>query len=250
MIALGDTHCGHKAGLTPPKYQKNEHQEIYWKAFDRMLKEFRCGKKIDVALWNGDLVDGSGERSGGTEEDSTDANRQTEIARAVVGHVGAKENIFTYGTPYHAGNKDCDFEVQIARDFGGNISGQQFFSVNKTMFHAKHKVGGSQAGVHTRFTAIARQKMWNMFWAEHDECPKAQVFIRSHVHYHVYCGDDKWLAMVLPALQGWGSKYGERQCEGTVHFGFVGFWVGDNGGLPAWRAYVCREARRASIARF
>jgi hypothetical protein len=254
MVALSDTHCGHVAGLTPPDYQLHESQKVYWDAFAGMLKQFRGRQRIDVAVWNADLIDGRGERSGSTELSYVKRDTQVEIATEIVKFVNAKNNIFTFGTPYHTGDKE-DWESQIAKACHKNedgtlphISGQQFFQVNKTVFHAKHKVGSSSIP-HGRFTALARQKVWSLFWAEHGESPKADVFLRSHTHYHAYCGDDTWLAVILPALQGW-SSYGERQCEGTVHFGFVGFWVSEHKELPAWRAYVCRSAKKSNISKF
>jgi hypothetical protein len=207
-------------------------------------------------LLNADLIDGRGEKSGGTELVLKSLRDQVDCAVEVIKTINAKNYIFTYGTPYHTALHGEDFEPQIARSCAKNadgseprISGQQFFTINKTTFHAKHKIGSSSVP-HGRFTALAKQKTWNLFWSEYSEVPAASVFLRSHTHYHAYCGDDKWVAMILPALQGWGSKFGERQCEGTVNFGSVGFWVPEDGGLPAWRAYVSRNSKQATVVRF
>lgn len=58
----------------------------------------------------------------------------------------------------------------------------------------------------------------------------------SHVHYHVYGGDGKRLVMTTPCLQGFGSKYGVRECEGLVDIGFVHFDCTDGG--YTWEAHL------------
>jgi hypothetical protein len=256
LVWLGsDTHCGHDVGLTPPKFQANDAQKVYWDAFAHDVNQFRKRDKIHLACWNADLIDGRGERSGGTELWTTDRAEQVDCAAEVVKYVNARHNVFTFGTPYHVGQYE-DWEKQIAHMacFKENgklapIGGQQFFTVNKTTFHMRHKIGNSSVP-HGKFTALARQKVWNLFWADCEEVPKADVFIRAHRHSFAHCGEDNWLAMVLPALQGWGSKYGERQCEGTVHFGFVGMLVSERKELPQWKAYIRRDCRRVSVLKY
>ena len=80
--------------------------------------------------------------------------------------------------------------------------------------------------------------LWNQLWHAEDELqPRADVLLRGHVHYHQYCGDAKRLGMTLPALQSMGTKYGARQCTGLVHWGMVHFDVG-GGELVDWRAHI------------
>lgn len=67
------------------------------------------------------------------------------------------------------------------------------------------------------------------------------MFLRGHVHYFNYCGGSSggrhWLAVTVPALQGPGSKYGVRQCSGTVDFGLIHFDVDDHGGYQ-WTSHL------------
>ena len=67
---------------------------------------------------------------------------------------------------------------------------------------------------------------------------KAAILGNSHVHYYDYAGGADWLAMTTPALQGLGSKYGTRQCSGTVDFGFVVFET--NKGDYKWRPVLLK----------
>lgn len=234
VFAGGDLHCGHFAGLTPPGYQYSltgprkqlgRQQRECWKFFEQQVEAL---KPFDVAIWNGDLIDGDGHRSNGTELITSDRLEQAAIARFAIELVGAETNVFTYGTPYHTGQAE-DWEAVLVEDLpNAEIRGHAFVDVHGQMFDAKHKIGSSSVP-HGRHTAAARERLWNILWSEAGGAPKSNIILRSHVHYHNFCGGPGWLAMTLPALQGFGSKYGERQCSGVVDFGFVHFDVTKEG---------------------
>jgi hypothetical protein len=238
-IFLGsDPHCGHMVGLTPPGWWTSHEpewlrvQKAMWKWFEGTVDAL---KPFDMALWNADMIDGKGERSGSTELITPDRNKQCEMAVQVVKFVGAPENYFSYGTPSHVGT-DEDWEDQIARTVGGKIHPHPQVEVEGLIFDIKHKVGGSTIP-HGRHTAVAREKLWNVLWAERGVGLKADILARGHVHYHAFCGAPGWLAMTLPALQGFGSKYGARQCSGVVDFGFTVFDV-YKGRRYTWQAHT------------
>ena len=67
-----------------------------------------------------------------------------------------------------------------------------------------------------------------MWHAERRQQPNSQILIRSHVHYFKFTGDVNFLAMTTPALQGWGSKYGVRQCEGLINVGVLWLKIYDD----------------------
>jgi hypothetical protein len=231
-----DLHCGHLSGLTPPEWQYvPEWKELQAELWSWFAATVAGVGPFDVAVWNGDLIDGRGERSGGTELITTDRRDQCDIAIAAIRQVDAATNVLTYGTPYHAGT-DEDWEAHIAREVGGTIGGHEWVDVNGLVFDCEHKVGSSQIP-HGRYTAVARENVWNLFWAEKDFAPRARVIIRSHVHYHAYCGTPQFLGMTTPALQGPGSKYGVRQCSGVVDFGFITFEVDDHGRY-GWASHI------------
>lgn len=234
LLVIADFHSGHKAGLRIEKKYK------YWEVFK---KDIEAIKPIDICLANGDLIDGKGERWGGTEQLTTDRSEQKDMAIEILEFIDAKDYVFTYGTPYHTG-KEEDWEKEIARNFNKNIKAQQFFEINGLSFHAKHKINNSTIP-HGRLTALARQKVWNLFWSEFNEVPRVNIFIRSHVHYFNYCGGEQWLAIITPALQGWGSKYGERECEGTIDWGFVCFDI-KNKQEWNWKQYIYRKLNTVS----
>jgi len=238
LLVLSDMHCGSKWGLV------KDNNNPLWKWFIGKINENR---PYDICLVNGDAIDGKGERSGGTEQLTADRIEQKDMAIEILQEIDAKKYLFTYGTPYHVG-KEEDWEKLIADHFNARISGQDFFDINGLQFHAKHKIAGSTIP-HGRFTPLARQRVWNLFWADSGGVPRTDVFIRSHVHYFDYCGDDSFLAMITPALQGWGSKYGERMCEGTVSFGFIVFDVASREEWT-WDYFIAKELQHATVSKF
>ena len=247
VLAMGDFHCGHLVGLTPPDWQVNkpskrsvgEVQKMLWAEFTGMMKGLR---KPDLLILNGDLIDGRGEKSAGTELITTSLEEQCMISEDVIKYVNPKKIKMTFGTPYHCGRKE-DEENRIMRGVGADsIEGHAFIDVRGTLFDVKHKVGSS--GIpHGRANAIMKEKLWSDQWALHDGAPVADIVLRSHVHYHTYAGNPDFLAMTLPSLQGPGSKYGIRECSGLIHFGLVEFNF-DTKGRYTWHAHTVKVTDR------
>jgi len=231
VLVVADFHCGHLVGLTPPGFdadrEPQRHREFYdmrrtiWRWFKRTVTKLA---PIDILIVNGDAVDGKGQASGGTEQLYADRNDQAEMAASVIRTIDAKKVVMSYGTPYHTGQLE-DWEDAVARDVGAEkIGGEDVIDVNGLIINYRHHVGRSTIP-HGRFTPIAKEMLWNLLWAERGEYPKADVLIRSHVHYHVAAQSAEWLAMTTPALQGYGTKYGGRRMSGTVDIGVIVFDV-------------------------
>ena len=232
VVAMGDMHCGHVAGLTPPKWQyRQESDDAYLKHFAEMQHAVWTWfadvciqlQPVDVLIVNGDAIDGKGEQSGGTELLTTDRREQVLMAAECIKVVGAKAVYLIYGTSYHTG-KEEDWEAVLASDVDAEkIGSHEWFDVNGLIFDCKHFVSGSIIP-HGRHTAISRDKLWNELWAARGGQPAADVFLRSHVHYHNYAGEAGKLMIILPALQVW-SKYGARRHSGIINTGLVHFDV-------------------------
>jgi hypothetical protein len=140
------------------------------------------------------------------------------MARDVIQEVQAERIVGTFGTAYHTGTEE-DWEATLA----DMVDAYKWGSVDTvdvlgTVINYRHHIGGSQTPI-GRHTALVRDQVWNGLWAERGEYPRADIILRSHVHYHVYAGGPGWLAMTLPALQGYGSKFGARRMSGTVDIG-------------------------------
>lgn len=232
VVVVSDFHCGHMVGLTPPdfdgvygkktaKYHHQEARRIYW---DFYAQELDALKPIDILIVNADAIDGTGDKSGGTELLTTDRNEQVSMAAEAIKYAEAKEIYMSYGTGYHTGVHE-DWEDRVASLVGARRIGNHIWiNVNGFIFDVRHHIGSSQSPT-GRQSPLAREKIWNLLWAEWGEYPKSDIFIRSHVHYFTYTGGYKWLALTTPALQGYGTKFGARRMSGTVDFGLIHFDV-------------------------
>ena len=249
VVVISDLHCGHETGITPPdwnppystqapRYKVYQLRRQLWKFYADALAEIQ---PIDALIVNGDLTDGKGERSGGTELLTADRIEQSDMATASIGEANAKEVFLSYGTPYHGGNSE-DFEKLVAYNLGASIQGHGWLEANGVTFDYKHTISRSSIP-HGRYTALAREKLWGDIQGEHGEYPKADVILRSHVHYFAYCGGYKWLGMITPSLQG-PTKYG-RQVTGTIDFGLVWFDITEKGEM-SWHYNILklRSGRR------
>jgi len=238
VVVISDLHCGHMAGLTPKPWQfkntdkahahykkRNKLVAIQGELWNRYVATMKSLQPIDLLIVNGDAIDGDGKRSGGTELITTDRNEQAAMAVECIKGAHAKRIVMTYGTGYHTGNCE-DFETQIAEEVGAKIGSHEWIDVNDLIFDCRHHIGSSTIP-HGRHTAVAKERMWNYIWSEHQEQPKGDIIIRSHVHYFSYCGGDNWIGITTPALQGMGAKYGSRRCSGHVDWGMISFDVED-----------------------
>ena len=252
VVVISDMHCGHVVGLTPPSWDNDRPKAHLKKAhimrraiWDYYVSTLKSLQPIDILIVNGDCVDGRGEKSGGTELLYIDRDDQVEMAADCIMEAAANKVVMSYGTGYHTG-KEEDWERQIAKKVKATkIGSVDTIEVYGIIFNYRHFVGGSQVP-YGRATAIARDRTWNVLWAERGEYPKADVIIRSHVHYHEFCGNSQFIAMTTPALQGYGSKYGARNISGIVDIGLVHFDV-EQGGEFRWEAHVVRMPRSEPV---
>ena len=229
VLFIGDTHCGHKSGLTPPEWFVNPHnkkryaiQKESWEWFSETINKIG---PVDACVCNGDMIDGKGKRSGGSELITSDLFKQVKIAKRCLESIDTDTFYFTYGTDYHVGNDGDDFELSLAEEFYAPIKDHLWLDVNGCVFDIKHKISGSSV-LQSRVGALIKEYLWNREWNNINGAPKADVFIRSHVHYHMSVKDpNSFLGMTLPALQVADTKFGGRQCSGTVHYGMVLFEV-------------------------
>ena len=223
VLVISDLHTGHDLGLTHPSDDFDDGTTHYlvrrtiWEWYKPLVKRL----KPHIVIVNGDAIDGDGKKSGGTEQLTTDRIKQCKMAVKTLNVIPGKPKYsMSYGTGYHTGD-DEDFEDIIAREMGAEkIGAEDTLDVNGLLINYRHHIGRS--GIpHGRHTAVAKERLWNLMWAERGEYPKADVLIRSHVHYYDHCGGFGWLGMTTPALQGYGSKYGARRVTGTVDVGLV-----------------------------
>jgi hypothetical protein len=239
ILAIGDLHCGHLGGLTPPSfwtYKTPDTTKRAWDFFSAALLEVG---KVDTLILNGDLIDGQGTRSGGIELIESDLDRQCEMAIEIIESISAKQVLISHGTPYHVSNHGSQEEIKIAKAVGAEVHSHIFKEINGLVFDVRHKINSSSVP-HGRATPLCKEAMWNKLKSIDGAQPKADILLRSHVHYHIAVQEPDYLAMTLPALQTPGTKYGLEQCSGIVDFGIVRFNI-ENDGNYSWDSITTRH---------
>ena len=233
IVILSDMHCGHRTGLTPPSAQpmppagakhhvlkQVAQRKELWDWFIQTIKPYR---PIHHLIHNGDAIDGKGKRSGGTEQLTTDRYEQVEMAADVLRQIGAKQIWMTYGTGYHVGDEE-DWEALVAEKVGAEkIEDEGHYDVEGLQIVCKHHIGNSSSPV-SRVTAMSSAQIRNALWALQGQQPLANLIVRSHVHrcYNIGFPAINFQGWVTPGLQGLGSKYGARRCDGLpIDFGFL-----------------------------
>lgn len=253
-LVISDSHCGHLVGLSMPEYHKpigeGERQEKYaavrksiWEYFvEEIVEPFR---PFDFLIFNGDATDGKGDRSGGTEHLTTDRVTQSRMAADIINYINAEKVFMVYGTHYHVnGPGGEDWEDLVADMVGAKIGSHEWINVNGRIFDFKHKISSSTIP-HGRLTALAREILWNRIWAARGLQPLADVLIRSHVHYYEMEEHQDCLGFITPALQGYGSKFGARECSGLVDIGGLIFDVYPDGEIQWYKRKAEIESQKA-----
>ncbi len=230
--AFSDTHCGHDVGLTPDSYNwqpaeaaiAREHKQFAWRqaSWAWFISELKKVGKLDIAIWNGDIVDGTGEKSGGTEDQ--EMPMQAKMATEIVHVVGAEENYFVRGTPYHTGKGKMTWEDVVASNVQSETIGDEGqYDINGLIINAKHKISNSSSPI-SQFTALSSVRIRQLLWSDLEQQKRANLLLRAHIHRCESISEParNFAAWSMPALQGLGSIFGARGCDGLpVHFGFL-----------------------------
>ena len=231
ILLVSDLHCGHRIGLTPPSHRSpagTAHHKQQRDLYDWWVETVSQIKPYAV-MCVGDLIDGAGKKSGGSEQVTTNMIEQAYMAVECLRQVGGNPKYFGVGgTEYHTG-QDCDFEEIIAREmkfvhFDDNFCAA-IKSIPGVIFDIRHHLGNSSVP-YGKATAILKELVWNEVASVHEGVPEADIIIRGHTHHSIgiTCPQQNGRTkscIKLPAMEGHGSRYGKRRCSGEVHVGFA-----------------------------
>lgn len=240
---VSDLHCGHQFGAAVPEDCVNDVQRRAWDFVEQGLRKYA---PYDVVFCNGDAIDGNAHRNGGIELITTDRLQQCDMATKLlrkVAYIGKNipEYYFSRGTPYHTGEEE-DFENVIAKAFAvegkENIGESLLVNVEDVVFELKHKVGGGSLP-HTKATPLLRDVLMAIVKESVERQEKVDVFVRSHVHSHIFVEAMKRTALITPALEV-NSAYGQRQCSGLTDYGFIVCEV-EKGKILRWVKWINDE---------
>ena len=225
IVILSDLHCGHQWAICHPNFETHSLDDAakvrkqLWKWFDSEIAKL---SPIDVLVVNGDAIDGDGYRNSGIEQLTTDRNKQSENAAAIIKHLKAKEIYLVKGTRAHTGLAE-DFEETLAKLVKPiAIETELHLTKRGTVLNFKHK-GSASANPHAMSPAMARAAVWDELKAVRGIKPgdkPADITIRSHIHTYYNLADEFTEIITTPALQ-YLSDYGARNFEGWTTVGFI-----------------------------
>ena len=207
-------------GITPPKYRKEGELSNIANYFYTWFSEVI--DKPDVVIWNGDLVDGEGRRES-TYHVTTDIYEQLDMACDVVKMVGAKKNIFVFGTAYHTGYI-FDYEKVIAKEFNEDIKTRQKVEIGGIRFDCMHTVGKS--GTPTGGDIMLRKAgLWSAIYDQLDGRDHADIVVRSHIHEYRLIANEHIKVVTTPAMKLGLADYDRygRKLDGYYSVGFIEF---------------------------
>jgi len=181
-----------------------------------------AGFHIDAIFINGDLIDGKQPKSQGAELSLPLPNDQEEAAVFTLRFLRNKlkkllklepeVEIPTYviqGTEYHDGRGASELESIAARlnaveyqclhgtgRFTREVCGVNFDGVNVNL---AHHVGGG--GGFAKSGGIDRELLWSTIAGSEDKALKADLLVRSHLHYFIHIEKPAQHAIITPCWQ-------------------------------------------------
>lgn len=201
LVVFSDLHCGSVFGMLPPDFvtsfgatvSQNAGQKYTWECwldFAHKVKAF----KPDIFIVNGDVIDGKQRKQEGTELalnlllDQEEAAVQT----CMVLKNAAPEALwfFTQGTEYHDGNAAHSLENVASRlgaekypGVGGGRYAREVLDIDIEGIgvNVMHHISGT-GGIY-RATPLDRETMWASLSGKEGKANRADLLIRSHVHY-------------------------------------------------------------------
>jgi hypothetical protein len=219
ILLIGDTHCGDKAGLTPPGLCVTEAQKalwLWWESFNAVHNS----TPFDMVIFTGDMVEGQNNKNT-IELYETDTEKQAEIAAECMGSIKChKSAMFTvYGTPFHTSGT-YSFENHFTDTLGiaRPLTVHRIDVGGMVRLNVKHTVGRSSIP-YGQGTPTYKEMVNEILNAELSDDDAADIVIRGHAHYSVGMRVRDRAAIVVPCLKYPGSVFGRKLPEGQYDMG-------------------------------
>jgi hypothetical protein len=203
-LVVSDIHAGSIYGMLPPDFMLydestkslNPGQQYLWSCWDHFCEQ--AGKfRPDFIIANGDLIDGPQRKNHQSEIALISPRDQGKAAAEVLSLLRQRVPrhtrwYFTAGTPYHVGDWG-ESEESIAEEFGGQLyssvgTGRRckevlWLDVEGVIIEAAHHIGVTQGFY--RATQLDKEMQWNAMTGKDPSkgVPRADLIVRSHVHY-------------------------------------------------------------------
>lgn len=205
-VIVSDLQCGSIYGILPPAFEtsegiikpQNAGQDYLWRCWDDAT--YRAGQfDPDFIVFNGDAVDGKQQAQKGTElslQLMVDQKRAAcTCLKLLKTRCPRAKWYFVAGTVYHV-QDGAEAEEDIARQLGaerymgagpGRLVHEVLdLDVDGVILNFAHHI--SVASGFYRATAADREGQWSAMTAKDPSkgIPKADVVVRSHVHFFIH----------------------------------------------------------------
>ena len=200
VLVVSDMHVGSSTAVCTKEpdiadlnttYRPNALQKELYSVWQECIDELY--QKPDVLVINGEPCDGGNPKQLGNQSWSTNLQDQLNDAEKLIREIPYKKLLFTRGSGYHVDKQGTNFEEIIAekmkaeryKAFGGSGYTDYYALVelHGKHFNFTHHVGFNKWAAY-RTTALAREMAGMVF--DRDKMGRADVIVRSHVHYFVH----------------------------------------------------------------
>jgi len=201
VLIVSDMHVGSTMAICSPEptmsdlgspWTPNELQKELFRKWEECIDEIQ--QKPELLVENGEPCDGANKKNAGQQTWSSNLGDQLDDAKILLDMIPHKAISFVRGSNYHTTQEGTNFEELIAKtmpkikpykSWGGTGYTDYYLlaEMNGVHFNFTHHVGFNKWAAY-RTTAIAREMAGMVF--ERDKMGKADIIVRSHVHYFVH----------------------------------------------------------------
>lgn len=183
---------GDLLSFKPTKTQKalNRH----WKKMCAFLEEY----PVECIIFNGDICDGNGRRSGGRGLVTPNIRIQAQMASYALDMLPKVPFYFTMGTDYHEMADGQSIEEWLADRYNGTYGMDLRVATCGIVTHVGHFVPVSNTSWQYRTTPLARDLLLLALNDAEERYGKIDLAIRSHAHYFVDVAFSKQMGIISP----------------------------------------------------
>ena len=222
VLIIGDTHCGDKAGLTPPSRIASGPQSRLQKAlWDWFAREVPGHGPYDMTIFTGDMTEGQNTKNT-IELYETDTEVQAELAAECMGVIDCpRDSMYTvYGTPFHtAGSYSFENHFTDCMGISRPKTIQRINIGGLVRVNVKHTVGRSSIP-YGQGTPTYKEMVNELINAEMHDDESADIVIRGHAHYSIGMRVRDREAIVIPCMKYPAGIFGRKMPEGQYDMGF------------------------------
>ncbi len=206
VLIPSDTHIGSEVGLCSPEIILNKntpresiryYNEVQAEIYDGFMSIMKEIGKVDVVVFNGDIVDGYNDKAHGLGEWSCCYDDQINEAVRLFKPYMPKAVYGTIGSTYHVGDNICG-DMEVVKELQGIFKEDHFLDIAGVRFHFAHKIGVSK-NTRTKSNAVMAELAEAI--SNRDSYGDVDVIVRSHAHYYTSAAYDNRTAIVTPALK-------------------------------------------------